>query len=103
MPDRRRLGARPGRAEEEDVARRELREADPLRARNLAAHLVRRPALDRVVQRSPAGVLLQLVDAPDEAGAVEPAPGLHAERGFGRLVRAAPDVWIAHEAHGGIG
>src|SRR5437660_4340802 len=44
--DLRRLGARSMRPEEEDVRRLELRERDPFRLRDLAAHLVRRPAPD---------------------------------------------------------
>src|SRR5204862_6735596 len=81
VADGSRLGAEPCGAEEEDIARGELREADPLRTRDFAAHLVRGPALDRVVQGGATRVLLQLVHAPDEAGTVEAAVGLDAERG----------------------
>src|SRR3954453_15719262 len=100
VADRGRLGARAGRAEEEHVTGRELGEADPLGAPDLAAHLVRRAALDRRGEGRAAGVGLQLVDAPHEAGAVEAAVGLDAEGRLRLLARAAPDVREADEADG---
>ena len=47
-----------------------------------------------------ARVRLQLVDTPDEAGAVEAAGRLDAERRLRLLARAAPDVRIADERDG---
>src|SRR5215831_5535502 len=102
VADRARLGPRPLGPEEDEVARRELREADPLRARNFAAHLVRRSALDRGVQCGSAGIRLQLVYPPDEAGAVEAAACLHAERRLGLLARSTPDVREADELDGRV-
>src|SRR5436190_1552195 len=78
VADRGRLGARAGRAEEEDVAGSELGEADPLRGRDLPAHLVGGASLDRRGERGAAGIGLQLVDPPDEARAVEAAVRLPA-------------------------
>src|SRR5215218_685335 len=98
MPDRRRPGAGAGGAEEEHVAGLQLGEADPPRARHFTAHLVRCPAFDGRRQRCAAGVRLQLVDAPDEAGAVEATGRLDAERRLWLLARAAPDVGEADEA-----
>src|SRR5262245_23777266 len=77
-----RLGRRAAGTEEEDVRRLELRERDALRPRHLAAHLVRRAPAEHARELSFAGVLLQLVDAPHEAGAVEAAVRLDAERRF---------------------
>src|SRR5215831_12735126 len=102
VADSARLGPRPLGPEEDEVARRELREADPLRARNFAAHLVRRSALDRGVQCGSAGIRLQLVYPPDEAGAVEAAACLHAERRLGLLARSTPDVREADELDGRV-
>src|SRR5207342_450993 len=97
-----RFRARAVRAEEQEVARCQLRERDPLRARHLAAHRVRRPALDRRAQRGAARVLLELVDTPDKARAVEAAAGLDSERRLGLLAGAAPHVREADEAHRGV-
>src|SRR4051794_21064686 len=47
VPDLRRGGPRPAVAEEDHVCRLELREGDPLRCADLAAHLVRRAAAER--------------------------------------------------------
>src|SRR5690242_8484023 len=49
------------RAPEEHVARLELVDRDPLRARHLAAHLERRAAAQRAREAALAGVGLQLV------------------------------------------
>src|SRR5471032_822631 len=65
--DLRRLRPRPLRPEEEDVGGLEVGEVDPLRARYLAAHLVRRAAAEHERERAAPRVLLQLVDTPDEA------------------------------------
>src|SRR5919197_2134433 len=97
-----RLRARARRAEEDDVARGELCEADPLRTRHLAAHLVRGPPPDGRVQGGASRIRLQLVPPPDEAGAVETAACLDPEGRFGGLVRAAPDVRVADEADGRV-
>src|SRR5215210_6499496 len=97
VADRARARARAGRTEEEHVARGDPRERDPLCLRHLAAHLVGRAALDRRRKRCYAGVGLKLVDTPDEAGAVEAAGRLDAERRRGLLARAAPDVREADE------
>ena len=102
VADLARRRASPGRAEEDDVSRLELREADALRLRHLAAHLVGRASFDRRVERRAAGIGLKLVDAPDEPRAVETAASLDAERRLGVLARAAPDVGIADEAGGGV-
>src|SRR5207302_1582125 len=42
-------------------------------------------------------IAAELVDAPDETGAVEPAGQLEAERRLWLLARAAPDVRIADQ------
>ena len=90
---------RPCCAEEDEVAGLELRERDPLCRLDLAAHRVGRAALEGRGERVGAGVGLQLVDAPDEAGAVEAARHLLAgrERVLRPLARPAPDVGVADE------
>src|SRR6266540_5604245 len=85
-------------AEEDDVARLQLGVRDPPGRRDLAAHRVRRPALERVGEPARAGIRLELVDAPDEAGAIEAAGCLMSEWGLGALARPAPDVGVADEA-----
>src|SRR2546423_10537557 len=87
-----RLRPRPLRAEEDDVAGLELRVRDPLGRRHLAAHRIGRPAAEGLREGGGAGVGLELVDAPDEAGAVEAAPCLDVERALRALARPAPDV-----------
>src|SRR5262249_13949163 len=54
-------------AEEDHVRGLQFLEADPLRLRDLDAHRVRRPALDRRGEGSLVRVALELVHAPDEA------------------------------------
>src|SRR5438876_3761612 len=70
-------------AEEEDVAGNEVRCGDPLRLRDLAAHLHRGPSFQRLRELRRARVRMELVDLPDEAGAVEAAARLDAERRLG--------------------
>src|SRR4029079_6672843 len=96
------LRTRPRGAEEDEVARLQLRERDPLRPRHLSAHLVGRAALDGPVERGATRVRLKLVDAPDEARAVEAASRLDAEWRLRALARAAPDVGKADEANRGV-
>src|SRR4029450_11070011 len=71
---------RPAITEEEDVAGHKAPDGDPLRAPDLSAHLVRGAAAERARKLWRARVSGELVDAPDEAGAVETAPGRDAER-----------------------
>src|SRR5207244_3387155 len=78
--DLRRLRARPARAEEDDVARLDARERDPLGRRHLAAHRIGRPAAERLRERRRAGVRLELVHAPHETRTVEAAARHDAER-----------------------
>src|SRR5580765_3520519 len=66
--DLRRFRLRALRSEEEDVGRLQLGEGDPFRRRNLAAHGEGRPALQGVGEGALVWVLLDFVDAPDEAG-----------------------------------
>src|SRR5262249_23281536 len=80
------------RAEEDDVRRLQLLEGDPLPARDLDAHRVRRPALDRRGERALVRVLLELVDAPDEARAVVAAARVDSELGLCAVLRPTPDV-----------
>src|SRR5262249_56545893 len=82
------------RAEEEDVGGLELRECDPLCRLDLAAHGVGRAALQRRPECVRAGVGLELVDAPDEARAVETARHQlpRPEGILWALARSAPDV-----------
>ncbi len=75
-------------AEEDEVAGLELRERDSLRRLDLAAHRVGRAALEGRGERVGAGVGLQLVDAPDEAGAVEAARHLLFRSSNGSCVRS---------------
>src|SRR5204863_19716 len=84
---------------EEQVAGREARERDPLRLRHFPAHLVGRPAVERGRERATAGVGLEPVDAPGEAGAVEATARGDAEERLGELARPAPDIRVADEAH----
>src|SRR6478672_8536291 len=79
-------------AEEDDVGGLELLERDPLRARHLDAHVVRRPPPDRRREVALVRIALELVDAPDEAGAVVAAARRYAERRLGAIARSAPDV-----------
>src|SRR6476619_318850 len=102
VADRGRFRLRARGAEEREVARCELGEPDPLRRRNLAAHLVGRATLDRRGERGAAWVGLELVDPPDETGAVEAAVRLHPEGRLQLLARAAPDVREADEADGRV-
>src|SRR4029079_10671001 len=73
------LGLRAVRAEEDDVGGLQLVEGDPLRARHLDAHRVGRPAAKGRGECSLVRVGLELVDAPDEAGAVVAPAGRDAE------------------------
>src|SRR6185503_7335070 len=59
-------------------------------------------SLDRRGESRATGIGLQLVDPPDEAGAVEAAVGPDVERGFLLLAQAAPDVGKADEADGRV-
>src|SRR5207248_4230007 len=86
-------------AEEEDVRRLELPERDSQRAGDLPAHLVRRSPLEPRGEGPLARVLLELVHAPDEAGAVEASLRLTSERRLGQLAHASPDVRVADETH----
>src|SRR6185437_3473894 len=61
------LRARAGGAPEEDVSRLQLRKADALGRRYLAAHRKRRSALQRRGEGGAVRVGLKLVDPPDEA------------------------------------
>src|SRR5207248_3769454 len=69
-----------------------LRERDPLRARHLDAHRVRRPALDRRGEGPLLRIALELVDAPDEPRAVVTAACWDAEVDLRTVARPAPDV-----------
>src|SRR5262249_20623406 len=89
-------------AEEDHVGGLELRERDPLRRGNLAAHRVRRPTFEDVRELSFVRIRLELVDAPDEARAVEAAVYLPPVRRVRRLALAAPDVGKADESHRGV-
>src|SRR5439155_4803453 len=99
--DLRRPRVRAVEAEEDDVGRLELREGNPLGARDLPAHSVGRSSAQDVGECALAVVALELVHAPDEAGAVEAATRLDAEGRLGALARAAPDVRVADEGEGG--
>src|SRR5258706_841615 len=92
VADLRRLRARAAVTEEDHVGGLELRQADSLRLRNLAAHLKRRPAAEHRGKVAFVGIGLELVDAPDEAGAVVAAPRRDAELRLGPVARPAPDV-----------
>src|SRR5207302_4305512 len=85
--------------EEEHVGRLELGDRNSLRPRNLAAHLVGRAALDRLGEVPFARIRLELVDAPDEARAIEPARCSDAERRLTSLARPAPDIGVTDEPH----
>src|ERR671934_1456236 len=92
-----RLGTAAARAPEEDVTGLQVCNGDSLRGRDFAAHRKRRSPLQRAGKRRAPWIRLQLVDAPDEAGAVEPTWGPNSERRLGPLARAAPDVGEADE------
>src|SRR4051812_2570162 len=97
-----RLRASAGGAPEENVSRLQTREGNALRRRHFAAHGKGRPALQGGCERALAGVGLELVNAPHEAGAVEAAGRLDAEGRLLGLARAAPHVRIADEPNRGF-
>src|SRR5439155_11684905 len=94
-------GLRPGavRAEEEHVGRLEPCEAEALGAWDLAAHRVGGPAAERGLEARPHGVGSELVDPPDESGAIEASGNLDSQRRLGVLARPCPDVWVADQGH----
>src|SRR5689334_24376599 len=92
VADLRRLRPRTLVAEEDDVGRLEARQSDALRLRHLAAHLVGRAPAENGGERAFVRIRLQLVDAPDEAGAVVPPARGDSELGLRTVARAAPDV-----------
>src|SRR3712207_7636487 len=98
MRDLTRRGAR-SRPEEEDVARLEPRLVDAARSGDLAGHPGGSPVPDgRTEPRRPRPAL-ELVDAPDEARAVEAAARGDAEERLRRLRHPAPHVRVAGEPH----
>src|SRR3954449_4327055 len=86
------LRVRAARAEEDHVRGLQLLEADPLRAWDLDAHRVRRPALERRGERALVRIALELVDAPDESGTIVAAARRDAEVGLRVVAGTAPDV-----------
>ena len=101
MVDLSRVRARAAGPEEHDVGRREAGGLDAHALRNLAGHRRGGSAAQDIRQLRGAGIGLDLVDAPDEPGAVESALRLGAVRRLGRLALAAPDVGVADEPDGG--
>ena len=99
-----RLRPRPGRSEEQEVARLDLRQRDPLGRRHLARHRVGRPAAEDARQRGRPGIGLELVHAPGEPRTVEAARDhrARAEWVLRQLARPAPHVRIADERDRGL-
>src|SRR3954454_5547242 len=103
VEDLRSLRARAARAEEDHVRGLQLLEADPLRAWDLDAHRVRRPALERRGERALVRIALELVDAPHDAPAVVAAARRGAEVGLRSAADTAPDVRHPDLRERGIG
>src|SRR5262249_24562894 len=97
MSDLARLRARSSGAEEDDVAGCEGVAAHAHGTTHLAAHLVRRPADEDSREARRSLERLRLVDAPDEAGAVEAAGEHLAEEALRLVGGAGPHVRIADE------
>src|SRR6266487_5364377 len=79
-----------------------MAERDPFRRRHLAAHRKGCSPFQGLRQRRASGIRLELVDAPDEARAVETTWSLDASRRLGILAGATPDVGVADETNGGF-
>src|SRR6478672_9971718 len=76
-----------------------MAERDSFGRGHFAAHRKGCPTLERLRQRRASGIRLELVDAPDEARAVEASRSLDAGRRLGVLAGATPDVGVTDEAN----
>src|SRR5215207_11636759 len=97
MVDRGGSGATAAATEEHDVAGLEFCERDATRAWDLARHLRRCPAAQRLGKRFGARITVELEDLPDEARAVEAATCCDPKERSRYGARSAPDVGVADQ------